>query len=409
VVEISAQLFAPSLDEELRIKLNCFHLSDGGESDDNPANHDSVARYSVMLEGPAITQELRPEVPLLCPIRFQTLSSFFISNDRPAVLLSEQIESTSVDKGITARRVPWPVREIQWDCEREFKCRARSEEIRLNAIKSRRIGSDVVLNCCPHVFRSFWMLFLSNDKITPLGGEGCVCAAESSIGICVIEEYRFVEGFEGGAEDRAGVEVDGYVGGPEAEDVFVPELLLTGPEAVNHGRVDICGEDGFGGHSESRVGTRGLRGVEVRVAAGDTFFRRILAMATSSRSESSDRSLKFPSGAWPIRVDLRSNSCTAVQSFRWRKSSITFDIGFFSFHSVDVVREQICDNLTDRSVLGFVQGGIPVESIEPGNQGRGEAYLLGNVGFGCAFGHGWMGGRKGADGAVIGLIIAPNA
>jgi len=94
-------LLEPFLDEVLGIDLDRFDLPYRGESNDDPANHDSVARYSETLEGPTITQELGSKVPLLRPIRFQALSSFVVSDARAGILFSEKIESASVGKGIS--------------------------------------------------------------------------------------------------------------------------------------------------------------------------------------------------------------------------------------------------------------------------------------------------------------------
>jgi len=105
----------------LRIDFNRFDLPDVRKGNDNATHNNSIARYSVMLEGPAITQELGSEVPLFSPISLQTLSSFFIADGRAAVFLSKQIESTSVDKGITTDWVFGEIRKVEWDCEREFK------------------------------------------------------------------------------------------------------------------------------------------------------------------------------------------------------------------------------------------------------------------------------------------------
>ena len=120
-VEIPPGLLIPSVDEVLGIDLDRLDLADCGESNDDPANHDSVARYSVMLEGPTIAQELGSEVPFFCPIMFQALSSFFISNDGALVPSAKHIESTNVDKGITRDRVHREVRHPQWDAETPFK------------------------------------------------------------------------------------------------------------------------------------------------------------------------------------------------------------------------------------------------------------------------------------------------
>ena len=57
-VQVPAKLLVPQIDEVLGIDFDRLDLADCGESNDDPANHDSVARYSVMLEGPAIAQEL---------------------------------------------------------------------------------------------------------------------------------------------------------------------------------------------------------------------------------------------------------------------------------------------------------------------------------------------------------------
>ena len=106
-MQVSAELGEPSVNERLRVDFDCLNLSDGSEGDDNSSDHNSIASNSVTLEGPTITQELGAEVPLLRPIRFQTLSSFLVSDDGPVVPAAEQIEATSIDKGITCDRMSW--------------------------------------------------------------------------------------------------------------------------------------------------------------------------------------------------------------------------------------------------------------------------------------------------------------
>ena len=75
-------------------------------------------------------------------------------------------------------------------------------------IRSRRIGVNVVLNCGPHVFRSFWVAVFSDNKIAPLMDEGGVCSGESLRDFKAIGVYLAVEGLEGCAKYCAGVEVD---------------------------------------------------------------------------------------------------------------------------------------------------------------------------------------------------------
>jgi hypothetical protein len=198
-----------------------------------------------MLEGPTIAQELGAEVPLFCPIRLQALSSLFIPNDGPVIFASQQVESTNVDKGITTKWMFGEVGEVQWDCERVLKRRAASGEIWLNAIRSRRIDPHIVLNCGPHVFRSFWMALFSDNKVTPLRVKCGESAREGSRGVKVIEVCLLVEALQGGTEHRARMEINARVGGPEAEDILVIELLGTAPEAVDHSGVNMGGEDCF--------------------------------------------------------------------------------------------------------------------------------------------------------------------
>jgi hypothetical protein len=112
--EIAAELLKPAVYKELRVGFNRFDLTDFFSRNDNASNDCSVARYSDMLQGPTITQELGPEVPFLCPIRFQALSSFLVPDNRPSVPLSKHIEAANVDKGIAAR-VEGESGEIKWD------------------------------------------------------------------------------------------------------------------------------------------------------------------------------------------------------------------------------------------------------------------------------------------------------
>jgi hypothetical protein len=186
MIQVPPQLPEPSLDKVLGVELDCFNLSDRRLCDNDPTNDNSVARYSDMLEGPTIAQELGTEVPLLCPIRLQTLSSFLISNDRSVIFSSEKIESTNVDKGIIGYRMPWEAWKLQGDRERVLKCRAISGVIRLNTIRSRRIDPNIVLDRGPHIFRSLWMALFSDDKISPLGIKGCECSRESLRGFKAI-------------------------------------------------------------------------------------------------------------------------------------------------------------------------------------------------------------------------------
>lgn len=121
LVQVTPKLLKPAVDQELRVDFDGLDLADFLRGDDNAPNDDSVATYSEMLEGPTIAQKLGAEVPLFRPIRFQALSSFLVSNASGLAVPAEQIEATSVDKGISTDRVPGKTREVQRDCEREFK------------------------------------------------------------------------------------------------------------------------------------------------------------------------------------------------------------------------------------------------------------------------------------------------
>jgi len=186
-------LLEPNIDQVLGVDLDRLNLADHGLGYDNSSNHDSIARYSEMLEGPTIAQKLRTEIPFLCPIRLQTLSSLLISHDRATIALSEKIESTSVDKGITADWMSREAWKVKWDGERVLKCRRISGEIRLNTIRSRRIDSHIVLDRCPHVLRSFWMALFSDDKVSPLGHEGSVGPCQGRRRVKTIEIYLLAE------------------------------------------------------------------------------------------------------------------------------------------------------------------------------------------------------------------------
>ena len=140
--QVSFELFKPAVDEELWIGLDRFNLANFLCRDNNSADNCSVARYSVTLEGPTIAQELGAQVPLLCPIIFQALSSLLISDDGKIVPFPKHIKSTSVDKGITGR-VEGKSGEIEGDCEREFKAWDAVSEIRLAWISSRRICCNI--------------------------------------------------------------------------------------------------------------------------------------------------------------------------------------------------------------------------------------------------------------------------
>lgn len=118
--KVAPELVEPAIYKELSVGFDCLDLADFFERNDNSSNDCSIARNSVMLEGPTIAQELGAQVPLFGPIRFQTLSSFLVPDSRPSVPLSKHIEATNVDKGIAGRveGEPW---KVEGDCEREFK------------------------------------------------------------------------------------------------------------------------------------------------------------------------------------------------------------------------------------------------------------------------------------------------
>jgi len=213
-VQVPAKLLVPQIYEVLGIDFDRLDLADHGLGYDDSSNHSSVARNSEMLEGPTIAQKLAPQIPFFCPIRFQTLSSLLISDDGPAIAFAEKIESTSVDKGITADRMSGEAWKVKWDGKRIFKCRRISGEIRLNTIRSRRIDSHIVLDRCPHVFRSLWMAFFSDNKVSPFSHEGSVGPCQGRRSIKTIEVYLLAEALKCFTEHRARMEIDGGLGWP---------------------------------------------------------------------------------------------------------------------------------------------------------------------------------------------------
>lgn len=86
------------------------------------------------------------------------------------------------------------------------------------------------------------MAIFSNDKVTPLGGEGSVSSSESDRCLNTIVEKLPIEAFETCAEHGAGVEVDRGIGGAEAEAELVVPFLVAGAECAHHGRVDVSRE-----------------------------------------------------------------------------------------------------------------------------------------------------------------------
>lgn len=177
-VQVSSELFKPTRDQGFAVYFDRLCLGDFRLFDNNSADNDSVARNSDMLEGPAITQELGAKVPFLSPIMLQALSSLFVSDDGASVALAEHIESTNVDKGITANWMAGEPREVEWDREREFKCCAIGAEIRLYPISSSRVSCKVGLDGSPHILSSLWICIPRRDGIAPFVGESGVCAGK---------------------------------------------------------------------------------------------------------------------------------------------------------------------------------------------------------------------------------------
>jgi len=90
------------------------------------------------------------------------------------------------------------------------------------------------------------------------------------------------------------MEVDASIGGSEAEDIFVIELLWTGPESIQHGAVEDCGKNGLNFHAgppltwysphQSSISTVGQKD-ETSAAIAFGGYRRQMPVEASVSSE----------------------------------------------------------------------------------------------------------------------------
>jgi hypothetical protein len=180
-VKVAGELAIPEVDQMIVIDFDRLDLPDHRLSDDNTSDDNRVdVGDSTLSCGPNIAQELGSKVPFFGPIAVEPSGSFFVSNARPPLILTQEIGSAHIDKrrsgGMTRE-----IRTVEGNRERELKSRLTSHKIRLDVICSWRISVNVILDGIPHSIESFGGLF-EGGIVTPQASENTVSPSKGGFG-----------------------------------------------------------------------------------------------------------------------------------------------------------------------------------------------------------------------------------
>lgn len=207
-MKVASELRVPAIDLPVLVQLDCFDLADFAHGHDDPSNDDGVDVDAALLSGPDVAEKLCSHVPLFGPVGFESTGGFFVANNGAIVVEPKKISTADIDKRVSGNRMARKLRPVKRDSEAEFKSRLAVQKERLNRIRLRRVGGDVVLNGIPHILLCFTGFFLRRE-VAPKIQKGVVGAGEGDVFGLVVDPGFSIKAFDRAAKGAAGVEING--------------------------------------------------------------------------------------------------------------------------------------------------------------------------------------------------------